>query len=469
MKKSFDVVVIGTGAAGSTVARRCRAAGRDVAIVDSRPFGGTCALRGCDPKKVLVGAAEVVDWSRRMRGRGVAGGLRIEWPDLMRFKRTFTDDVPGDRERGFEEAGIAAFHGRARFEDGTTIRVGEDRLEGRHLVVAAGAKPMEFGFPGEELLVTSEEFLELEDLPRRIVFLGGGFISFEFAHVAARAGSEVRILEMAPRPLRAFDPDLVETLLEAGRGAGVEVEVDTRVTGIERAGGSFRIVTGSGADFEADMVVHGGGRVPEIDDLDLEAAGVARSREGVVVDASLRSVSNPAVYAAGDAAASPGLPLTPVAAMEGIVVAKNLLGDGGAEPDYAGTPAVVFTIPPLAAVGRSEEEAREEGLAFRVEHEETSGWYASRRVHEEHAGHKILVEEDSGRILGAHLLGAHAEEVINLFALAIRQGIPADALKRVPWAYPTRGSDVPYMLQASGERGNARGPGAVRSSSLRRP
>lgn len=446
MKRSFDVVVIGTGAAGSSVARRCRAAGQEVAIVDSRPFGGTCALRGCDPKKVLVGAAELVAWSRRMRGKGVSDGLRIDWPDLMRFKRTFTDPVPEDRERSYREAGIAVFHGQARFVDPTTLWVGEDELNGRHVVIAAGAKPMGFEFPGEEHLVTSDKFLELDDLPERILFLGGGFISFEFAHVAARAGADVRILEMAPRPLQAFDPDLVERLLEAGREAGVAVEVETRVTAIEKTEERLRVVTEAGRSFEADMVVHGGGRVPEIDDLDLEKAGVERCRNGVVVDETLRSVSNPAVYAAGDAAASPGLPLTPVAAMEGIIVAKNLIEDAGAKPDYTGTPAVVFTIPPLAAVGLGEEEARERGLKFRVEHRETSDWYTARRVGEEHAAHKILVEDGSGRLLGAHLLGVHAEEVINVFALAIRAGISERDLKQVPWAYPTSGSDIPYML-----------------------
>lgn len=193
-------------------------------------------------------------------------------------------------------------------------------------------------------------------------------------------------------------------------------------------------------------MVHGGGRVPEIDDLDLEAGGVEREKRGVVVDDTLRSVSNPAVWAAGDAAATDGLPLTPVAAMEGITVAKNLLEDRGAKPDYEGTPAVVFTVPPLAAVGLGEEEARERELEFRVEHRDTADWYTSRRVGERHSGFKVLIEEESGRILGAHLLGHHAEEVINLFALAIRAGLTASDLKRVPWGYPTRASDIPYML-----------------------
>ena len=151
MEKQFDVIVIGTGAAGSTIAYECRAAGWEVAIVDSRPFGGTCALRGCDPKKVLIGAAELIDWNNRMRGKGVSSeGNRIDWPVLMRFKRTFTCPVPQSNEDGFAGAGIAAFHGRVRFTDRTKLPLGYDTLTGRYVVIAAGARPATLAIPGEE-------------------------------------------------------------------------------------------------------------------------------------------------------------------------------------------------------------------------------------------------------------------------------------------------------------------------------
>src|SRR5581483_11307850 len=146
--KAFDLVVIGTGSAGSTVASRCRSAGWQVAIVDSRPFGGTCALRGCDPKKVLVGATELMDWNHRMKDRGVhAEGFRLDWPDLMAFKRTFTTPVLQNREESFAQAGIDAFHGQARCVGPTSVQVGSDLLEGRHIVVATGAKPVDLSIP----------------------------------------------------------------------------------------------------------------------------------------------------------------------------------------------------------------------------------------------------------------------------------------------------------------------------------
>src|SRR5215471_3192935 len=162
MDRKFDLIVIGTGAAGSAAAYKCRAAGWRVAIIDSRPFGGTCALRGCDPKKVLVGAAELIDRNRRMEGKGVASTAKeIDWQALMRFKRTFTDPVPGNQEQGYVKAGIATFHGRTRFLDQTTLQLGGDRLGARFVLIAAGAKPSTLGIPGEEYLTKSDQFLEL--------------------------------------------------------------------------------------------------------------------------------------------------------------------------------------------------------------------------------------------------------------------------------------------------------------------
>ncbi len=451
MAKKFDLVVIGTGSGASTVAGACRAAGWQVAIVDSRPFGGTCALRGCDPKKVLVGASEVIDWNRRMNGKGIsADEIRIEWPELMRFKRSFTAPVPKHSEESFAKTGIGAFHGRARFIGPTAVQVGDDVLEGRYVVIAAGAKSATLRIAGEDLLTTSEQFLELDTLPRRIVFVGGGYISFEFAHVAARAGAQATILHRGPRPLVGFDPDLVDLLVVRTRELGVDVQLQTQVEGIEKASGGLVVhasTDGQKRRFEAELVVHGAGRVPEIDDLNLDAAGIGWDEQrGVKVNEYLQSVSNPAVYAAGDAAASGGLPLTPVASHDGRVVAANLLKGNHAKPNYLGVPTVVFTIPHLASVGLQERSARERGLRFRLNHAETSGWYSSRRVGEKYSGYKVLVEEGSDRLLGAHLLGPSSDELINIFALAIRTGLRAAQLKDMIFAYPTHASDVSYMV-----------------------
>jgi glutathione reductase (NADPH) len=385
-----------------------------------------------------------------MKGKGIqAANLQIDWPELMRFKRSFTQPVPERREDGFAKAGIAAFHGRARFAGPTTIQVGEDTLEGRYVVIAAGEAPADLKIPGAEHLTTSDQFLELDELPRRILFIGGGYIAFEFAHVAARVGSQVTILHRGRRPLALFDPDLVDQLVEQTRELGIDVHLGTEAIGVEKSSAQLMVralVSGETGTFETEMVVHAAGRVPEINDLNLDAAGIEWEKRGVRVNEFLQSVSNPAVYAAGDAAASAGPPLAPVASYEGLIVAANLLKGNQQRPNYLGIPSVVFTIPQLAAIGFSERGAREQNLKFRVQKEMTSTWYSSRRVAETHSGYKVLVEEGTDRILGAHILGSEAGEVINLFAIAIRSGMRATDLKHMLFAYPTSGSNMTRML-----------------------
>src|SRR3989449_5526208 len=253
MTTTVDVIVLGTGSAAQNVAYTCRASGWSVAVVDSRPFGGTCALRGCDPKKVLVGVAELVDWSRRMQGQGVlAPGLSLSWPDLIRFKRTFTDPVPAQNEQSFAQAGIITRHGRAHFVGRTSLQVGENTLVGRNVVIATGACHAHLGIAGEEMLTTSTQFLDLDALPRRIVFLGGGYIAFQFAHIAAHAGAQVQVLHRGSRPLEKFDPDLVSLLVQASRELGIEVHVNRAVVAIERQGDHLLVHARTGAQEHTD-------------------------------------------------------------------------------------------------------------------------------------------------------------------------------------------------------------------------
>jgi glutathione reductase (NADPH) len=332
----------------------------------------------------------------------------------------------------------------------SSLQVGDETLEGHHVVIAAGARHAPLAIPGEEYLTTSTEFLDLEELPRRVVFVGGGYIAFEFAHIAARADAEVSILDRGDRPLESYDAELVTQLVQITGDLGVDVHVRTTVTAIEKRGDEL-IVQARGAEetteVAADLVVHAAGRVPEIDDLALDAAGIERAgTDGVAVNEYLQSVSNPAVYAAGDAVASGGFPHTPVAVFQGGLVATNLLTSNTRTPDYGGIPTVVFTTPPLARVGLNEATAQAQGLSFTTHQEDTSGWYSSRRVGLAHTGFKTLVEDGTERILGVDLLGVHAEEIVNIFAIAVRKGLSARDLKDVLYAYPTSGSDIGYMI-----------------------
>lgn len=449
MTKSYDVVVIGGGTAAMVAAMRTRAGGKSVAVVDFRPLGGTCALRGCDPKKMLIGGTSAVDHVRKMHGKGVAGESHITWAELMAFKRTFTEPVPEKNEQRYAEKGIDTYHGRARFTGPNTIAVeGTGTLDAQYIVIATGAEPVPLNIPGEEHLVDNEGFLSLEALPKRIVLVGGGYIAAEFSHIASRAGAQVTILQHAKQMLKQFDPELVGWLMESFHSLDIDVRTETSVKGIVKSADGYRVLASTnGTDFvvEADLVVHAGGRAPAFDQMNLEAAGIAVDHGKLKLNEFLQSVSNPAVYAAGDAA-QVGPPLTPVSSHDGKVVSANILNGNHERPNYRGVPSVAFTIPPIAAVGLTEAQARDRGLRFRMQSELVPDWFTARQAAESVYGFKVLVEDGSDHILGAHLVGPHADEVINVFALAIRHGLTSEDLKKTMFAYPTGASDISSML-----------------------
>ncbi len=287
MEREYDVVVIGTGVAGSDVAWHCGDAGMRVAITDRREYGGTCALRGCVPKKVLAGAAEVVARVHDQQGNGVRGTVSIDWPALIAFVRTFTDPTPRRKEESLREAGVDTYHESARFVGPNRVMIGDDTLTARQIVIAAGAHPRPLGVPGADLVTSSDDFFYLETLPDRIVFIGGGYISFELAHVAARAGSSTTILQRSGRVLKGFDPDIVDRLVLASREIGIDVQVNMPLVSVERTTAGLLVRAGKKGEestFEADMVVHGAGRVSTTEGLGLAAGNVATDRRGIAVD-----------------------------------------------------------------------------------------------------------------------------------------------------------------------------------------
>jgi glutathione reductase (NADPH) len=448
--QSFDIIVIGTGSAGKTVAQAVRKAGKTVAIIDKQPFGGTCSQRGCDPKKVLVGAAELVDRVEQMLGNGIRAKAVISWPDLMQFKKTFTDDIPENTEARFAELGITAFHGAATFLSKNTISVGNETLQANHIVIATGQRPQPLGIPGEELLTDSTGFLDLPQLPKKMVLIGGGYISMEFAHIAARAGAKVTVIHQGKRPLEHFDADLVGLLVKALKAVGIKFIFNAKVTAIAGQEGELTVhyeQKDKSHSVSTMLVVHGAGRVADVAELDLEKASVAVDKKGVVVNKYLQSETNPAIYACGDVA-DKGLPLTPLASYEGRIVTENILS--GNKQTFADNPipSAVFTVPTLASVGLTEKQAKAEKRSVTVTFQETSDWYTSRRIGEPFSGFKTLVDKKSGQLVGAHLLGVGSDELINLFTLAMKYGIPAKELGETLFAYPTRTSDVSSMLPA---------------------
>jgi glutathione reductase (NADPH) len=442
VKNHFNILVIGSGVAGSTIAMKCASAGLNTAIVDCRPYGGTCAIRGCDSKKILVDASEYLDVKNRIPAL-IAKNPVINWDDLMKFKKSFTDPVPLKREKSYANAKIAMLKGKATFDSGNSVIINNEKYSADKIVIATGAKPGKLNIKGEENLINSDAFLELEKLPGEIIFVGGGFISFEFAHVAARFGTKVKIIHNDNYPIDMFDNDMAAMLIDYSRNIGIDIILSSPVNAIEKKNGKF-IVSADDTEFTTDLVVHGAGRVADIDDLNLEAASIEHGN-GIFVNEYMQSVSNEHVYAAGDAAAgSP--PLTPVGAAEAKIVSENIIKGNKIKRIFKIVPFTLFTIPPLASVGLSEENAVKKGLDFRKNISDTSNWYHSKKTGFRGTGFKVLIDNSTDLIIGAYILSPNAEDIINLITMAMHASLTVSELKDMIFTYPSISSDIKYMI-----------------------
>lgn len=448
--KEYDVFIIGTGTAGRNVAKDCVAAGLKVGIADNREYGGTCANRGCDPKKVLLGISEILDRTAKMKGKGITKAPEVSWEDAMTFKGTFVNAVPAATEKDLDGLGIDLYHQSPKFLDQNTLSVEGKTITAKIIVIATGQVPMELKIPGREHALVSDDFLNLSSLPDSMLFIGAGYIGMEFAHMAARFGVKVTMMDFAPRPLTNFDEDMVRHLLETSEELGIEFIFNAEVSGIEKLQKNFRVRAkqdGKEISATAAMVFNTAGQVPSIADLDLEKGNIEFSKKGIVVNEFLQSTTNENVYACGDVSASEGLPLTPLSSEEARIVSANILNKNNREKAvYPPQPSVVFTLPNLASVGLSEEEAKEKGFNFTVEHKVVPQWFNAKRMNEKGYAYKTLVDNKSGKILGAHLLGPEASEVINLFSMAMYANMDHSDFKKMIFAYPTWGNDIKGMV-----------------------
>ena len=451
MAQRYDVAVLGTGNAGRAAASKLAEGGRSVAIVETRDaVGGTCPLRGCVPKKVLVAAAQTMQEIADAGQHGIeVGPPRLDWRRLIERERGYVENNVtslasslGSQER------VVLYRGPARFVGRNGIAVGDTRLEARAVVIATGSTPRPLPFDGAELLIDNEDILRETELPERVVFVGGGLIAMEFAHVYARAGAKVTVLQRGPRLLKRMDADAVARLRQATEDVGIEVLTDVDVQAVVRDGDGYAVRfrhDGTDGVRRAGRVAHGAGRVPAVEDLDLDAGGIAHDGPAIEVTAHLASRSNGDVYVAGDAlAATPQL--SPVATHEGEVVAANILDGDRHRPEYMGRPQVVYTVPALAAVGLTQAECDDRHLDAEVVETDMSDWFGASLYGDRHAYAKVLIDRGDRRILGAHLVGKRAEEIVHPFALAIRFGIGADQLAGEHYAFPTFSSDIKSLV-----------------------
>jgi len=447
--EQFDVVILGGGNAGIGVTGPVRRAGMSVAMIEQDLLGGTCPNRGCTPKKVLVAAGHALHEIERAAVHHIAVGKpRLDWAALIDREKEMIKDIPANLARSMAKRDVEVIKGRAVFTGPKTIRVGDRELEAGHIVIATGSKPRPLPIPGAELMITSDEMLSERELPSSVIFVGGGVIALEFGHVYARTGTDVTILEALPQLLPAMDADAVARLQTESERIGISVKTTVSVKRIEPSNGRLRVIFSRGGAehaIESDRVVNGAGRVANVDTLDLAAGNVEHTNGRVAVDRHLRSTSNPLVHVCGDAV--PTSPqLSPIATYEGDIVGRNIAEGAKYSPDYASMATSVYTVPALAAVGLTEAAARQKGFAIDVHTNDMHDWFSAKTYAETVAWSKIIVDQATDRILGAHFVGHSGQELINLFGLALRFGLTAAQIRDNVYAYPTFSSDIKHML-----------------------
>lgn len=435
----YDVIVIGGGNAGQGAAFRTARGGKKTALVDKGEVGGLCALRGCNPKKVMVRATEVLDEVRRAGMHGITTGpVAIDWAKVVDRLHTFTDPIPSQVEESLAKSGIARLRGTGRFVGPDRISVDGRELTAETFVVATGSHPRHLDIPGADLAKTSDDIFDLREPPRRLAIVGAGVVACEFAFVFARLGTEVTVIARGDHALGGeLDQDFLAPILAHGERLGIRWQWRSSVRAIERTSDALRVDLGAVA-IETDFVLNAAGRTAAVEALDLAKANVRGSEHGIEVDEYLCSPHNPRVYAAGDAHGR--WQLSPVASYEGRVIARNILEPRSHKVDYGALPRVVFTTPPIARVGMTEHEARTKGLDIVAFTNDMTWWKVHAIAGDELVRGKTIVDKTTGKVLGAQLCAPSAADTIHMFSLAIRFGMTRAQLEDMVYAYPTPSS-----------------------------
>ena len=448
-REKYDVLILGGGNAGMGVTVPTRAAGLSVAMVEARDLGGICPNRGCTPKKVLVAAGHALHEIERAGTHCISVGKpRLDWAALIDREKRMISHIPASLGRLMADRGIEVIRGEAAFAGPNLVRVGERMIEAKHIIVATGSKPRTLPIPGADLMITSDDVLNQREQPRDVVFLGGGVIALELGHVYARAGTKVTVLEALPQLLPTMDADAVARIRAESERIGIAVRTGVTIKRIARDGGRLRVTfeqNGAEQEVAADRVVNAAGRVANVGTLNLDAARVRHRGSRIDTDEYLRSASNPAVHVCGDVLwSSPQL--SPIATYEGRIVGRNIVEGPVAKPDYSSIPSCVYTVPALASVGLTEAKAKELGHKVKVRCNDMIDWLSSRTYDEPVAWAKVVIDDATDRVLGAHMVGHAGEELIHIFAFAMTFGVSASEIRETVYAFPTFSADIKSML-----------------------
>jgi len=440
----FDLFTIGAGSGGVAGSRRAGSYGAKVAIAEAVRVGGTCVLRGCVPKKLLVYGAEFADAFEDAAGFGwTLGERRFDWARLIAAKDKELDRLHAVYINLLKGSNVAILEGHAVIVDPHTVELAGKRYTAANIMIASGGHPVMPEIPGIEHVITSNEALDLKSLPKRIIIVGGGYIAVEFAGIFETLGSEVSIAIRAERLLRGFDEDVRMALGEEIAARGVKILPRTQIARIDKTPGGLVATTLDGTTLTADAVMYATGRRPNTANLGLEAVGVAVNKAGAVaVDERFRTtVSN--IYAIGDV--SDRLNLTPVAIAEGRAIAETLFNNNPMTVDHRNVPSAVFSQPPVGTVGLSEQAARETHGAVDVYRTRFRPMKNTLSGRSERTLMKLVVDRKSDRVLGCHMVGRDAAEIIQGLAIALQCGATKRQFDRTIGIHPTAAEEFVTM------------------------
>ncbi|BBM18119.1 glutathione reductase [Enterococcus avium] len=440
--EKYDAIVIGSGPAGNSAAYGLKEQGKKVAIIESDLWGGTCPNRGCDPKKMLMSGVEAQKRIETMLGKGFDQMPKIVWEDLMTFKKSYTDFVPQNTKEGLDAAEIDRYQGQASFIDANQIVVNDQELSANQFLIATGQRPAVLSIDGQDLLQSSTDFLDLNHLPKKMAFIGAGYIAFELAVIASAAGSEVHIIHHNDRPLKEFDQELVNDLVEHMKADGIQFHFNVNTKSVELMHPNYRI-TGENFELVVDMVIGATGRIPNVEGLNLEKAGISYDKRGIKVDEHLRTTQQN-IFACGDVIAKTQPKLTPVAGFEAGYVVNAMNGDNESI-DYPLIPTIVFGDQRLARIGLSERELADHPEKYHSETTDLSSWYTYHRINDQGAKIKIVYDEDD-KIVAITCLSQLADEVINYLLIILTKKMTHEEVEKYIFAYPSPASDLSYFI-----------------------
>ena len=444
----FDLFVIGAGSGGVRAARIAAGHGARVGICEYSRVGGTCVIRGCVPKKLMSYAAHFSEEFEDAEGFGwEVGETRFSWSKLISNKDKEIDRLNAVYLRLLDNANVKLFSVHGKLLDSHRVQLGGEIISADKILIATGGRPWRPEIPGAELAITSDEAFHLEDLPGRVIVVGGGFIACEFASIFNGMGSDVVQIYRGDQILRGFDQDVRDTLAKEMRKKGIDLQLESNISALRKADSGRIIATlEDGSELQADTVMFATGRVPNVKGLGLLEAGVEVAASGVIPVDEFSRTNLPNVFAVGDV--TNRVNLTPVALMEGHAFADSEFGGAPRGVNHEFVPSAVFSHPPVATVGYPEKEASEHFGELRVYRSEFTPMKHTLSGREEKTVMKMLVQDSTDKVVGLHVVGMDAPEIVQGFAVAIKSGLSKQQFDSTIGIHPTAAEELVTLRTA---------------------